>query len=231
MRRHLYSIIALAVLAGPLALSFDSRVHFWTHWPATFVALALTGVLYLFWDSLVVRRGDWSFNPKYTGHLRLFHLPLGEVLFFLAVPYACLFLFEVVRSYFPGVEWWAVTRTPLLAGAVVFAVAAWLFRHHGYTFLAMVSVVIFLSTLALTHPSLAGRSEFWIWFGLCFVGFAVVNGLYTALPTIWYNPRALTGLKIGPIPLEDFFYNLSYLGLTLCFYLLFEGWFAGPVIL
>jgi len=229
MKKHLYSLIAVGVLAGPLALSFDSSVHFWTHWPATGLALVLTGILYLFWDSLVVRRGDWSFNPTYTGKLRLFHLPLGEILFFVAVPYACLFLFEVVRAYFPQGELWVVNPASLYIGALVFVAAAWIFRHLGYTFLALCSVVIFLSTLALTRPALAGRTEFWIWLGLCFVAFLLVNGLYTALPTIRYNPKTIWGIKIGTIPLEDFFYNLSYLGLTLCFYLLFEGWLAPPV--
>jgi len=230
LKKHLYSLIALAVIAGPFALSFDDKVHFWTHWPSAALALVLTGLLYLFWDSLVVRRGDWNFNPEYTGTFRLFHLPVGEIAFFVAVPYACLFLFEVVRAYFPMTELFTVNPATLFAGALVFVVGAWVFRHLGYTFLALASVAIFLSTLALTHPSLAGRSEFWIWFGLSFVAFALVDGLYTALPTIWYNPRAVTGLRVGPIPLEDFFYNLSYLGLTLCFYLVFEGWFA-PVAL
>lgn len=224
--KHLYSLIALAVLAGPLALSFDDKVHFWTHWPAVAIASALTGLLYLFWDSLVVRRGDWSFNPKFTGTFRLFHLPVGEILFFVSVPYACLFLFEVVKAYFPNGDLITVNPTSLYAGALVFVAAAAVFRKHGYTVLAMASVAIFLSTLALTHPTLAGRTEFWIWMGLCFVAFALVNGLYTALPTIWYNPKAIWGIKIGPIPLEDFFYNLSYLGLTLCFYLTIEGWLA-----
>lgn len=229
MKKHLYSLIALTVIAGPLALSFDDRVHFWTHWPAVGLSMAVTGLLYLFWDSLVVRRGDWDFNPKFTGTFRLFHLPVGEVLFFIAVPYACLFLFEVVKAYFPGTDLWAVNSSFLYAGALVFVVSAWVFRHLGYTMLALASVAIFLSTLGLTHPALVGRSEFWIWFGLCFVAFAVVNGVYTALPTIHYNPKAIWGLRVGTIPLEDFFYNLSYLGLTLCFYLVFEGWFAPQV--
>jgi len=229
MKKHLYSIIALAVLAGPLALSFDDKIHFVTHWPAAGLALLLTGVLYLFWDSLVVLRGDWAFNPTFTGEFRLFRLPVGEILFFVTVPYACLFLFEVIRGYFPTVVLFEVLPTSLYAGALVFVVAAWLFRRHGYTLLALASVTLFLSTLALTSPALAGTSTFWIWFGLCFVAFAVVNGLYTALPTIFYNPKAVWGLRIGTIPLEDFFYNLSYLGLTLCFYLVFEGWLSPAV--
>lgn len=226
MKKHLYTLIALAILAGPLALSFDNRVHFWTHWPAAGLSLVLSGVLYLFWDSLVVRRGDWTFNPAFTGRFRIFHLPLGELLFFVAVPYACLFLFEVVRSYFPSVELIRVTSGSLAFGALVFVGASWFFRHQGYTFLAFLSVAIFLSTLGFTHPTLAGRSEFWIWWAFCFGGFVLVDGVYTALPTIWYNPNAVTGLRVGPIPVEDFLYNLGYLGLTLSFYALLDGWFV-----
>jgi len=223
VKRHLYTLIALAVGAGPLALSFDTRVHFWTHWGAAFPALALTGLLYLVWDALVVRRGDWQFNPDFTGRFRLFGLPLGEILFFVTVPYACLFLYEVVGSYFGSVRWAEVSAWVPGTGALVFAVLAALYRRRGYSFLALASVALFLGVLAWTVPALVGQSHFWVWFGLCFVAFGVVNGLYTALPTIHYSPRAVWGLRVGPIPLEDFFYNLSYLGLTLVFYLLFEG--------
>jgi lycopene cyclase domain-containing protein len=230
MKRHVYTGIALAVLAGPLGFSFEDRVHFWTHWPAVASALVLTGLLYLFWDAVVVRRGDWSFNPKFTGTLRIFGLPLGEILFFITVPYACLFVWEAIKTLLPpGIDWLSIQPMGLYAGALVFVGASWVFRHLGYTVLALLSVAIFLSTLAITHPALAGRSEFWVWWLFCFVAFAVVNGLYTALPTIFYNPRAIWGIRVGTIPLEDFFYNLGYLGLTLCFYLTFDGWFSTAV--
>jgi lycopene cyclase domain-containing protein len=225
MTKHLYSLIALAVLAGPLSASFEPQLHFWTHWPAVGAALILSGAFYLFWDALVVHRGDWTFNPRFTGTFRLFGLPVGEYLFFIAVPYACLFLFEVVRTFAGSTVWWMAEPVGLLMTALAFIAGAWFFRRKNYTVLAFASVAVFLAVLALTRPELAGRSEFWIWFALCFVAFIIVDGAYTALPTIWYNPRAITGIRIGPIPIEDFFYNFSYLGLTLCFYLLFESWF------
>ncbi len=226
MKKHLYTIIAVLVIAGPLAFSFEPRLHFWTHWPALFLATALTGIFYLFWDAVVVKRGDWTFNPRFTGTFRLWGLPIGEYLFFVAVPYACLFVFEVILEFLGSTTWWTVRPITLFAGALVMVVGAWFVRHLGYTFLAFLSVAVFLSTLGFARPALAGQSEFWIWFGFCFVAFSVVNGLYTALPTIWYNPKAFMGIRIGPIPLEDFFYNFSYLGLTLCFYLQFRSWFG-----
>jgi lycopene cyclase domain-containing protein len=83
---------------------------------------------------------------------------------------------------------------------------------------------VLLSTLALGAPQLVGTSAFWIWTAISFVLFVVVDGLYTALPTIFYNPKSMWGLRVFTIPLEDFFYNLSYLGLSLAFYLFFEKW-------
>lgn len=51
--------------------------------------------------------------------------------------------------------------------------------------------------------------------GLRLVAFMVVNGTYTALPTIRYSARATVGIRVRTIPLEDFLYNFSYLGLPL----------------
>ncbi len=222
MKKHIYSIIALVSVAGPVALSFDEKIHFWTHAPAVGLAILTVGLLYLLWDAYVTARGDWQFNPVYTGSFRIAGLPIGEILFFIAIPYACLFVYEVVVGYFGTTTWFEVDPVSLYAGAMVFVGAAWLFRNLGYTFIAMISVAVFLSTLALSNPALVGTSAFWIWTALSFVLFVLVDGLYTWLPTIFYNPKAMWGLRVGTIPLEDFFYNLSYLGLTLSFYLFFE---------
>jgi hypothetical protein len=40
---------------------------------------------------------------------------------------------------------------------------------------------------------------------------AVVNGLLTGLPVLIYNDQHNTGIRIGSIPMEDFFYNLLYM--------------------
>jgi lycopene cyclase domain-containing protein len=37
---------------------------------------------------------------------------------------------------------------------------------------------------------------------------AIVNGLLTGLPILIYNNEQNLGIRIGTIPIEDFFYNL-----------------------
>ena len=213
-----YTLIALAALVGPLVLSFEPRVHFWTHWPAAAAAALVVGVPFVVWDILVVRAGHWEFNPTWTGTFRLFGLPLGEYLFFITVPYAMLFSYEAFDTL------WAdrvlfVPPVPLLFGlGAIFGLSAFLERNRGYTALARGSAGGFWAVSALVQPGLPGTLGFWVYLGFGFLAFGVVNGIYTALPTIRYSPRAVWGIRVGPIPLEDFFYNLSFLGLLLAVY-------------
>lgn len=219
MKKHSYTLIALVVIAGPLALSFDQKVNFIQYLLPVLGATGIIGALYIIWDMLVTRAGHWQFNDEFVGTRRLLDLPPGEWLFFLCVPYATLFIFEVVEAYFgmgtlrPEL-WWtqALAIPPFLA-------LAFLFRRRGYTLLAMSSVALFALVSLILVPGLFASSSFWLFFLFSFLAFSLVNGIYTSLPTIRYNSRAILGIRVGSIPLEDFFYNLAYLGLTLTVYL------------
>ncbi|WP_322785988.1 lycopene cyclase domain-containing protein [Alkalispirochaeta alkalica] len=218
-----YTLISLIILAGPLALSFDSRVAFYQYWPGVAAASLLVGGLYIIWDVGVTRRGHWSFNPRYTGTARLLGLPRGEILFFFTVPYACLFIYEVVVAYFGDALWFH--WSPWFSGLLLLAsgLAAWRYRGQGYTRLVMLSLILFFLVQFLLVPDLLATRAFWVFLGLSFLAFLVFNGLYTALPTIWYNPREIWGIRAGTIPLEDFFYNFSLLGLSLVVHLTLRG--------
>lgn len=182
------------------------------------IATVLVGAVYVAWDSWVVRRGDWSFDPEWTGTWRLWRLPAGEWLFFLAVPYATLFLFEVFGAYFgrlvlPGPPRWL--SFALAGGAMS---AAWAWRSRPYTFLALASTAAFLLLQGLLLPDFWKRLDVLLTVAASFGTFLLVNGIYTRLPTIHYNPAAIWGVRVGTIPLEDFFYNFGMLGLYLTVY-------------
>ena len=100
----LYGWVILATIAGPLALSFDKKVHFYTYWKALFPALLLIGTAFLIWDEYFTINKIWGFNNDYLHGIYLGHLPLEEVLFFLVVPYACVFIYEVLIAYFPNIK-------------------------------------------------------------------------------------------------------------------------------
>ncbi len=219
MKKHSYTIIALLVLAGPLAMSFDSKVFFFQYIIPVLLSTFFIGAVYILWDVIVTRQGHWAFNDEFVGEKRILHLPLGEWLFFLCVPYATLFIFEVMEAYFgPGRPqpelWWIQALASLPFFGLVYP-----FRHRGYTRLAMGAAGAFMLVSAVLAPGLIFSHTFWLFMLFSFLAFAVVNGIYCSLPTIRYSPTATTGIRIGTIPVEDFVYNLSYLGLTLAVYI------------
>lgn len=223
LKKHTYTLISLFVLAGPLAMSFDSKVYFIQYLPAILVATLTVGALYILWDTIVTRQGHWWFNDEFVGSVRILHLPVGEWLFFLVVPYATIFIFEVVEAYFghgvPQPElWWVQALLALPFFGLIFP-----FRQRGYTRLSAGSAGVFLVVSAFLAPGILWSVSFWQAIGLSFVAFGLVNGIYTALPTIFYSPQATTGVRVGPIPAEDFLYNLSYIGLTFTVYLFTKG--------
>ncbi len=229
----IYVGIMMLVLAGPLLLSFDRRVAFHTNWKAVVKAMIPVSGIYIVWDILVTRRGDWWFNPEYAGEIKLLGLPPGEWLFFFLVPYACLFIYEVVRSYFPRRYYKPLARTTpkliiILAGAaaVLSLIGACIFRSLDYSFLTLVFFAAWIIITLLWNPWLF-RDIHTLWFLLLSsAAFLVINGILTGLPIVLYSSEAIWGVRIITIPLEDLFYNLSFLGLIQNCYVRIKGYHA-----
>jgi len=211
---NLYVLVNLGILALPFALSFDRKVAFYRKWTAYLGSILIVSTIYIVWDILVTERGDWWFNKAYAGDPVLFGLPLGEVLFFVTVPYACLFIYEVVRAYFGErvAEPTALIRVGAVVVAAVLAGLAVVFRRQDYTLLALASSAALLVLAAVFDPRMLTSSHTWLFFLLSYVPFLVANGILTSLPIVEYNPHAIWGVRVYSIPLEDFFYNFGMLG-------------------
>jgi lycopene cyclase domain-containing protein len=207
-----YLIVNIAAFALPFALSFDRRVAFYRKWPAVFPAVVVVGVLYLVWDVLVTARGDWSFSPEHFGGTTVFGLPVEEILFFVTVPYACLFIYEVVRAYFPERKV-AFPRALAWCLAAAAAGGALLLRSRDYSFLVLLSVGLTFALGALFYMDLFRSRWFWLYLAITYVPFFAVNGVLTGLPVVLYNPAQNVGIRVITIPLEDFFYSFSLLAL------------------
>jgi len=206
-----YLLIDLSVLAVPLAFSFHPRIRFdrlfrW-FWPANL----LVALLFIAWDALFTANGVWGFNERYLLGPSLLGLPLEEVLFFVCIPYACVFTFHclsLVRgtALRPGVR---RKVTVVLALLLSLAAAAW--HDRAYT-------VITFSLLALTLLVLEFAAKaswlglFYPAYGLLIVPFMIVNGLLTGFgleaPVVWYDPGEQIGFRLLTIPVEDVFYGM-----------------------
>lgn len=203
----------MLALALPLALSFDRKVAFWRKWPQVAAAIAVVLAIFGSWDVWMAARNIWSFNPEHAGKWRFLHLPAGEWLFFVCVPYACLFILECMRAYFRD-RAWKTPRGIFFTAAAIFIILGIIFRDLGYTGKVFLSVGFVLAAMELTIPQTLRSRNFWIAIALTYIPFIIVNGFLTGIPIVLYNDAENLAIRVGSIPLEDFFYSFSMLALA-----------------
>lgn len=202
-----YFWIDLLTLVGPLALSFDKRVAFFKNLKFILPAIIIPGFLYLVWDFFFTRVGVWEFNPKFiTGHYVL-NLPWEELAFFFCIPYACLFIYECLRVYLPNLHSKTIA---LVLGWCTVLLCLWaIYNYHNYLYTSVTAVLLLitlLNHLLVTRGNYLGYT-FVAWL-ISILPMLVVNGLLTSLPILIYNNEQNTQIRLGTIPIEDFFYNL-----------------------
>jgi lycopene cyclase domain-containing protein len=205
-----YTILDLAVLAGPLLLSFDRKVAFYKKWPSAFSAIGIVVLIFGIWDIWKTASGVWSFNPTFAGTWRFIGLPLGEWLFFVFIPYACIFILACVRAYIKDVEL-RIPSANWYVLAVIFIVLAAVFRDRTYTGIVFLSVAVMIVFGNLFVPENYKSRNFWIAMLLTYIPFLIANGILTGKPVVLYNDAENMGIRVGTIPLEDFFYSFSML--------------------
>ncbi len=216
-----YLVLNAGVLFFPLVLSFDKKVAFYKKWKHLFPAVAVVGLGYIFWDIAAVSAGHWRFDPRFVLPLRLGHLPPGEILFFITVPYACLFIYECVRAYIPDKDYAFPRRVFLLPAAAlvpVFIIAV--YTDRGYSAAVSLSGVLFFLSVFGFGCRIFSRRSALLYLLICLFPFILANGILTALPVVRYGPEAFSGIRLFTIPLEDILYNVTLLGFEL---LVYEG--------
>lgn len=212
-----FAILGFSLLY-PLAQSFEKRVAMYRKIRYILPGIAAAGVLFIAWDILFTRIGIWGFNHNFTRDLYLAGLPLEEWLFFLVVPYCCLFLYEVLRYFvkrlsFPRLSFWIIIV--LLTG---FTMCIPFIYQKTYTITAVsfTSIMLLLQLLQKSY-----RSRFFGFIAtylLSLAPFMIVNGLLTSIPVVWYNNSENLALRIWTIPVEDFVYLLGLLLLVMNIY-------------
>lgn len=212
----------LFTLIGPLALSFDKKVHFVSQWKWALLAGVIIAVPYLIWDEIFTANEFWGFNPEYLIGIYLGNLPLEEVSFFLVVPFACTFIYVCVKYYFRNVN----LKVFNLIFYVLFFTYMFFVGEMGiegwYTRIAIslgliLSLYLFIKREKYTFIPLT--------FAFSMLPFLLVNGILTgsflANPIVWYRPTEFSGMRIFTIPMEDVVYGFGLIVLNVLLFKVF----------
>jgi lycopene cyclase domain-containing protein len=202
-----YFWLDIGTLLFPLLLSFDRKVAFWKSWKYLFPAMFTVALFFLVWDYFFTVWGVWGFTHKYLLGIFAGPLPLEEIAFFLVVPYACVFVYECLRIYFPADPFRRVYPWLNWLFLLLCLLALGFYHDRLYT---SVTALFLAGTLAAHIFIFKSRymGYFYLAWIICIVPMLIVNGVLTSLPVVWYNDTQNIGFRVGTIPFEDFFYNM-----------------------
>jgi lycopene cyclase domain-containing protein len=149
-------------------------------------------------------------------------LPIEEIMFFIVVPYSCIFIYENL-VHFIGEKNLFFNKWLYLFPSVIFIILGIIFYRQDYTILAMFSCALFFIIATVFYPTILKMRNYWLYIIISFVPFIIFNYLLTSLIVVYYNPNAIWGIRITTIPLEDFFYNFAMLSFYLMAYIYFKN--------
>ena len=207
---YAYFYIHLFTFLPVFLLSFDRNVHFYKKWRFLWLGIMLVGGFFIVWDIFFTEVGIWGFNKTYLTAITIFNLPIEEWLFFVTVPYACVFIYECLNFYvkFDPFKTIELYLTPFLI--IVFLAIAALNPEKHYTFSTFALCSVFTMYHYLYLPS-HWRSRFYFAYLITLFPFWLVNGVltggFTESPIVLYNPSANLGFRVHSIPVEDTFYG------------------------
>lgn len=220
-----YSLILFFTIIVCFIASFDKRLQFNHHFGAFIKASIIVAIPFIAWDIWFTEKGVWWFNKNYTLGIIIAGLPLEEWLFFICIPFSCVFTYFCIDKFYKLK--WLIGFNNLITFITIIICSVVALLHHDKIY-TLVTSLITIATLIYLHfiARVNWISKASLVFTLLMLGFFPVNGMLTGTglesPIVNYNPANFLGIRILTIPIEDAVYGYSQFLLNLYFFKLFS---------
>jgi lycopene cyclase domain-containing protein len=180
------------------------------------IAIAIPAIPFLLWDAFVTGT-HWHFNPEYVSGIKIIDLPIEEILFFITVPFACLFTWEMIirRAIEKQIDMrWLRLLLYLALPAGIY------FFSMGKQYTGLTLSFIFIANLVdqFLKTNLLYDKRFYFYLLLIVIFTLIFNGYLTWRPVVTYGVDYQLDFRIITIPVEDFFYGISLLWMNTSLY-------------
>lgn len=209
-----YLAVDLGSISIPFLFSFHPKLRFDKTLHAFFPACFTVALFFIIWDVWFTEMGVWGFNSRYLIGINILNLPIEEWLFFLCIPYACLFTYHCLKILIKKDLFESVARPFSILLAVVLLITALLNIQNWYTALTFILTSAFLITHVFYWESpFLGR--FYLAYFAILPMFFLTNGILTGSwieeQVVWYNDAENLRIRLGTIPVEDSIYGMLLL--------------------
>lgn len=199
-------------LSVPFLVSFHPRIKLYKNWGSLFLAMLIAMIPFIIWDVYFTEKGYWGFNEAYLIGTPVLNLPIEEWLFFICIPYACIFMHLALLELNPKIRLSEKTMQYVTYGLfALFALVLACNTEKMYTLFDMTYGMLVLALVYWKNKTLL-RSFYLTFLGML-IPFVIVNGVLTGFgipeEVVWYNDTQNLGIRFVTIPVEDFVYAFS----------------------
>ena len=221
MEKYLYFGVLLFAISYPLAQSFENRIRYATKWGQLFPGMLITALLFIVWDIWFTKIGVWEFNHTYITGFFVGNLPVEEILFFFIIPFACVFIYEVLIYFFPK-DYFQPLGKPFVWILVPFLFFMGVLNlDKWYT-----SVNFIIGSAALLTHFLIFKDRYLGRFIFAYlvhlIPLMLCNGILTGgmtdEPVVIYNNAENLGIRIWTVPVEDTIYSMTLFLMNISFF-------------
>ena len=219
--KSLYLLIDFFTILVPFLFSFHPKLKFYKEWKPFFVANLIVLSIFIPWDIAFTQMGVWGFNPTYLCGIYIYNLPIEEILFFICIPYSCVFTYHCLKIFFKF-----NTNKSLFENISIFLIGlhvtiGLLNYDLWYTSVTYLSTA-FVMYFVYFHKKYTWADSFLLIYMVLLIPFFIVNGILTGTglesPVVWYNNSENLAIRIGTIPIEDVSYGFEMVLINVIFY-------------
>ena len=226
----LYLWLNIGSLSIPFLYSFHPKLKLYRKWKFIFPSILIMMLFFIPWDIIFTEKGFWGFNPIYLTGIYIVNLPLEEWLFFICIPYACIFTHYALLHYFP--DWKLSEKTTTAISYVLIAAMLLLivlFYDRWYPLINYSFAVILIFLVLKYRKDLL--QQYYLTFLVMLIPFFIVNGILTGSfieeQIVWYDNTQNLGVRMFTIPVEDSMYAFTMILTPLVLTEYFEKRFSG----
>ena len=224
--KFLYLLVDFCTVIVPLVFSFHPKLNFFKNFKSFFLANILSAVLFIGWDIFFTKIGVWGFNSNYVLGVYIFNLPIEEILFFICIPFSCVFTYHCLNLFFQ-IKWNSKTEDIFVISlSTVLLTIGICFYSKLYTSATFISLSVFLLILKY-FAKVNWLAKLIIMYPVLLIPFFIVNGILTGSglqqPVVWYNNSQNLEIRLLTIPVEDIFYGFELIFLNILLYQSFKN--------
>lgn len=220
-----YLIFNLIIFFSPIfaSLFYPTKINYPTNLQALF-SILISSLIFIFYDNKVTNKW-WRFNKKYILGLKIFRLPIEEILFFFSVSFSSLTIWLNLKNF--------SNLSIKNSSFTLFYIIIFILYHLLYLktkkpypkFVNFFYLFIFIFDI-LFKTNLVFSLNFLIFTIIILLLTLIFNFYLTKRPVVIYDEKIKSGIKITSIPVEDILYGINFIYLTTLLFEFFSKFFT-----